>query len=47
MKGKESKKSKSGLSKPAKAKESYKGDAHPMSPVSKQGQSSVWDKRAK
>lgn len=36
-----------GLDKPMKAKEHYKGDAHPMSPVCKKGEPSVWDKRSK
>lgn len=38
---------KGGLDKPMKGKENYKGDAHPMSPVCKQGEPSVWDKRSK
>ena len=35
------------LDKPMKGHEKYRGDAHPMSPVCKQGEPAVWDKRAK
>lgn len=36
-----------GLDKPAKAEEKYKGDAHPMSPITKKPHECVWDKRSK
>lgn len=47
MKPKKGNKMAKGLDKPAKAKEDYKDDAHPMSPVCKAAEPSVWDKRAK